>query len=417
MVKDTELYNRLELKPDASDTEIKKAFLRLSKIWHPDKHQEQKEEASKKFQDIQQAKETLLDTEKRRMYDQIGMDIFSQPQHGPPEDHPFASMFGGGFPFGMPGMPGMGRRQERQPDPLVETLNITLEDVYNQRTVPLTYTYQALCKPCSGEGTKDGKPSMCGGCNGQGRRVHVVQMGPMVQQSISECPNCRGTGLIVTDQNRCDTCKGHGTFNQSKTRLIPLKAGLDTGNKIYMPQKGHHLKNGQRSDLIVMIQVMPHEKFKRRNEDLIITLELGLYQALCGYDKKLTHLDGRVFHLHHDGPTSSHTVRCLPTEGMHKLDQLSKGSLYVIFTIRLPALPPSAINEWKKALQRLDEQEVKLEKEITQHNNAQFTTLLPVMDSTAVLSVMYFKNQEPHREHEQHQQHERMPPQPGCAHQ
>ena len=413
MVKDTELYDRLELKGDATDTEIKKAFLRLSKIWHPDKHQEQKEEASKKFQDIQQAKETLLDTEKRRMYDQIGMDLFSQPQHGPPEDHPFAHMFGGGFPFGMPGMPGMqGRRQERQPEPLVETLHVTLEDVYNQRSVPITYTYQALCKPCSGEGTKDGRPSMCGGCNGQGKRVHVVQMGPMIQQSISDCPNCRGTGFMVTEQNRCDVCKGHGNSSQSKTRYIALKAGLDTGNKIYMPQKGHHLKNGQRSDLVIILQVSPHALFKRRGDDLIVTLELSLYQALCGFDKKLTHLDGRVFHLHHDGPTPSHTVRCLPTEGMHKLEQLTKGSLYIIFTIRLPALPPSAMNEWKKALQRLDEHEVKLEKEITQHINSQFTTLLPVPDPKPILSTIYFKNQE----HEPDQQ-ERAPPQPGCAHQ
>ena len=117
MVKDTTLYERLEISPDASEAQIKKAYNKLSKIWHPDRHvnssQDQKDKATAKFQEIAQAKEVLLDAEKRQIYDQVGMDMFkhgmdnTDAHAGPDPFADFGNIFGAGFPFGPGGMGGI----------------------------------------------------------------------------------------------------------------------------------------------------------------------------------------------------------------------------------------------------------------------------------------------------------------------
>jgi DnaJ-class molecular chaperone len=417
MVKDTELYDRLELTPSASDSEIKKAFLRLSKIWHPDKQPEQnKEEATKKFQAIQEAKEVLSDPEKKRIYDQVGMDMFNQ--NGGQQGHPFAGF--GGFPFpgmGFPGMPGMpGMRREKQVEPVVEHLRVSLEDVYNKREVPLHYSYLESCSVCDGQGAKIGMSNVCNDCKGQGRQVRIVQMGNVIQQHVGDCPPCRGTGKIITDKNKCESCQATGTTRIKKTRHIKLPPGAQTGHQMNMQGKGHHLKHG-RSDLIIVFHVEPHTVFKRHGDDLITVVEIPLYQALCGFDKKLTHLDGRVLRLHYEGKTESHTVRCIPLEGMQKMEHASKGSLYILFKIRLPDLPPTAVQEWKKALQRLDKEDVKREEAITKNDDAIFSPLTDVAEPNPWIIALYNPTVHDQPENEPHHEHEQAGGQPQCVHQ
>lgn len=374
MVKDTTLYDKLHVSPDADDSAIQKAYFRLSKKYHPDKHVNSedhiKAESTKKFHDIGEAKEILLDKEKRKLYDQIGMDMFKPEFQGGSQQPDFGSMFGHGFPFSMPGMPGMGPRN-KPPENIVENINVTLEQIYNEESYSFNYKYKHYCLKCDGEGTKDGKVSSCAMCNGKGMRAQVIQMGPMIQQVVSQCNACNGKGKIVNENDKCTDCKGSGHIQKDKNISIPLKAGLDNGNKINLQGKGHQFKN-IKTDLIIVVNVAQHNIFKRHNNDLFIEVELKLFQALFGFDKIITHLDNRKLHISSSGKTDFNMFRKIANEGMKNLNSNSKGDLYIKFNINLPnlaTLPTETKTQLKSIIQSFDKQETQNELQITKMDN------------------------------------------------
>jgi DnaJ-class molecular chaperone len=112
-----------------------------------------------------------------------------------------------------------------------------------------------------------GKPNPCNSCNGQGKKVQVVRMGNMIQQSVTDCPQCHGKGTVIDLSRACKECFGEGEHKKQKTRSIQLKAGLDNGHKMNLQGKGHYLKHGARSDLHVAVHVLPHPTFKRHEND------------------------------------------------------------------------------------------------------------------------------------------------------
>lgn len=341
MVKDTILYDRLEIKSNATPEEIKKNYFRLSKIWHPDKHQDENDKikATQKIQEINEAKEILLDEQKRGLYNQIGMSIFENGNNNQHDDfNPFGShfenMFGQHFPFGNMGNMGGNRNKEENED-LIEKINVTLEQLYNEIPVNFTYKYKSYCIKCNGEGYKNGYNPSCKSCDGKGMKVHLIKMGPMIQQQIVQCNVCNGSGKIVNDNNKCDQCNGNCYNYKEKTIQIPLKSGLTTENKINFSGKGHHYKNNK-TNLIILINELPHDIFKRNNDDLFINIELKLYQALFGFNKVITHLDGRLLHINHTGKTEYNTIKYIQEEGMKSLNNNTKGNIYIKFTIKLP---------------------------------------------------------------------------------
>lgn len=411
MVKDTTLYDRLQIPTDATDSQINKAFHKLSKQWHPDKHQEQeqKEEASKKFQEIQQAKEILLDEQKRQLYDQIGMDILEHNQEHQSGGFPFGGMPGfPGFPFGgIPGFGGMPQRQE-QGEPIVHELTVTLEQIYNEESITIQYPCFYTCVNCHGEGTSTGKPNQCGSCGGQGRRMQVIRMGNMIQQSVVECDQCRGKGKVIELSNACSDCLGEGKVTKQKERTVKMVAGLETGQKIHIQGKGHHLKYGSRSDLIIVVTVDTHPIYKRYQNDLFTVVPITLYQALFGYTIHINHLDGKTIRLTSTSRTEPNTVQCLPYHGMRHENET--GKLFLLFQIRLPELP--VIPECKPLLQSLDPSTVAQEKKVLQEKaNHQHPV---VHDSTMIHSIYYqlLQQEQNPRPRQQRQQQ-----QPGCVQQ
>jgi DnaJ family protein A protein 2 len=375
MVKDTTLYKILEVEPDANEATIKKAYIKLSKTWHPDKHaDDMKEEATKKFKEITEAKEILTNKEKRDLYDQIGMDILKQGAQGQ-EGPDFGNMFGGmgGFPFGgMPGgFPFGGMHQQNSgPENINETMNVTLEQIYNEESVNFTYKQKVLCSKCDGEGSKNGKPTTCNGCNGKGMRVQVVRMGPMIQQAVSPCQQCNGKGKMIEDSNKCDVCNAKCYTMKDKTIQVPLKAGLSNGNKINLQGRGHMLKNGK-TDLIIQINEVPHKIFKRHENDLFVDMDLKLYQALFGFDKIINHLDGRKLHISCSSKTDVNMIRKISGEGMISLNG-SKGDMYIKFNMTLPNfnnLPQDTKTQIKNALQIMDKNEVTNETQVKTTSN------------------------------------------------
>lgn len=299
MVKDSTLYDRLEISCDASESQIKKAYTNLSKIWHPDKHpEEMKEEASKKFKSIVDAKDILLDTEKRRNYDQFGME---PPQ---PNFNPF-------FNF-----------QNFQLKPVQYTLNVTLEQLYHQESVSFTYAYNTDCLEC------ESKMETCLICKGSGKIVLTQRMGNIMTQCIRDCGDCNGRGKRVFE--KC-VCK-NGQVEQMKTMSLQLSSSLSSGHLIQVKNEGNRTK-GFVSDLMVTIHILPHPVFKKEQYHLMMNIELSLYEALFGFKKDVKYIDGSMLTIESTEKTNYNTVKCLPNKGIN-----SQGNLYMIYTFGLPTL-------------------------------------------------------------------------------
>lgn len=407
MVKDTKLYDILEIKSDATDAQIKKAYNKLSKIWHPDKHPdpEEKKKASEKFQEINNAKETLLNQESRKIYDEIGMDFFNPEnqaaQHaGPNPFADFGNIFGGGFPFGgMGGMGGMGGPmggmgrgmdpRQKQPENIVEPISVTLDQIYNEESIDFSYKQKHLCSKCDGECTKSGKTSKCEGCGGKGMKVQLLRMGPMVQQSMVECHQCKGKGKVILDEDKCETCIGKGYVTKEKTIQIKLISKLNHGFKMTLEGKGHQLKEGK-TDLILVINEKPNGQFKRYENDLFIDIDIKLYQALFGFDKIITHMDGRKLHLSCSGSTDFKEIRKINNEGM-RISANSKGDLYIRFNIILPnfiSLPTDTKSQLKTLLQSFDKVEVQQENQVLKTQNLTKTVLSDCKQSENINQLM-----------------------------
>jgi DnaJ-class molecular chaperone len=344
MVKDKTLYDRLNVPVDATEVQIKKSYVNLSRQCHPDKHTEEtKEEASNKFKSITEAKDILLDAEKRRLYDQIGMDILKQ---GNNQMHQNANPFGPGFPFGGgnpfgPGFPfgggnpfghgfPFGNQQQQQPtrnvEPIQLSIKLKLDQLYKKETIHLKYSFYKDCQPCQGEG---GSVSTCQNCHGKGKRVIIQQMGNMISQHITDCDMCQGKGKIIEDT--CNNCKSTGIINHEKTINLTLSPEMTTGDKIKVDKEGNHFKNVS-SDLIVTLDIESHPIFKRNGKNLIMKVDLSLYEALFGFTKTLNYIDDSLFTIESSSKTDYHDVKFI----MEK-------SLCIVFTVTIPDI--KSVNE------------------------------------------------------------------------
>jgi len=353
MVYDSILYDRLEVSPNASEIDIRKAFNRLSKIWHPDKRTEDEDKniATQKFQEITEAKEILLDSEKRSRYDQLGINMLNPENQFANMNNPFSgfeSMFNHNFPFGV-------KKNTKKIEDIIKTLDITLEQIYNEEIINLSYSQKNYCTTCNGEGTSNGHKNICKLCNGKGMNIQLIRMGPMIQQTMVNCNVCNGTGKLVDANNKCKICDGKCYINKIKNIQIPLKAGLTHNNKICLSGKGNQHIN-EKSDLILIINELPHSIFKRHENDLYMELEIKLYQALFGFDKIITHLDNRILHINSINSTNFNCIKKIHNEGMKSIQKNKKGDLYIKFIINIPdLLVDNNLKEQLKSLLQLNE--------------------------------------------------------------
>ena len=180
MVRDTKLYDRLSISPTASENEIKKAYRKLSIKWHPDKNRDNKEEATRRFQEISEAYSILSDSEKRQQYDQIGMDILNNQSggHGLDPSHIFSQFFGGNSPFGDNSPFGFsfgGQQRQKKKEDITITTRVTLKQIYCEENVEIKYPQKNYCRDCDGTGSTTKRKETCDACGGKGRTVQVVR--------------------------------------------------------------------------------------------------------------------------------------------------------------------------------------------------------------------------------------------------
>jgi DnaJ-class molecular chaperone len=335
MVKDTILYDRLEINPTASSSDIKKAYYKLSKQWHPDKNPS--EDAKKKFQEIAEAYEILSDEEKRNNYDNNGIDFMKnggQPNVDPNDlfERFFSGMGGmGGFPFGE--MPN--RNRGRDSENITDRLEVSLEDLYNNNTIKYKYNKKIYCKSCDGSGSIDKTKTKCKECNGRGQKVQVVRMGPMIQQMVATCNNCNGKGEYVEPNNKCNDCEGKSFTVKEKSINISLQNGLKDGIQMQLSGKGHELKD-KKSDLILVISIKPHKLFKLMDDyNLLIEMEIDLLESFIGFSREIEYLDGKKYNMVFDSGNSinDEDVKMIKNMGLKMLNG-DRGDMIIKFKVK-----------------------------------------------------------------------------------
>ena len=327
MVRDTKLYDILEIKPDADANNIRLAYKKLAFKWHPDKNQGD-DTATKKFQEISEAYSILSDPDKRERYNMEGYDNINNNNGGMPNQQDiFNQFFGGNNNF-------FGRGGQSEPQNTMEHCvveqEVSLEDLMCHKTINVTYKQKNYCKKCNGNGTKDGTVSKCPHCKGSGKKVQVIQRGNMIQQMIGTCNDCNGSGETPNGNNKCDDCKGSKFLVKDITFEIQLNKNLMNGNKMEFEHKGNIYKT-QKTNLIIVIKEKPHALYKRNGKDLHINMKLRLFQALFGFTKHLTHLDGRTLIIKNGSIKKFDTLLKIKNEGMG-------GDLFIHITTSIPNL-------------------------------------------------------------------------------
>lgn len=337
----SDLYKILGVSKNSTEIEIKKAYKKLAMKWHPDRNLNNKEEAEKKFKTISQAYDVLGDAEKRKLYDNYGMEGVRQMGSGggSPFDI-FENLFGGGNPFGdfSPFGGSFQKAQKRSAD-RVEQIKVSLEDIYNEKPINIKLKKQEICKQCSGCGAKN-KDSIkrCTTCDGTGKIMRIRQIGPgMIQQSQERCTSCNGRGKTVNVADICEACLGKRVQVVNKTIEVKLDKGIKDGAKQILKGEAHHDPEADiQGDLILHISIIPHKFFKRVGDNLIYKKDILLSDALCGTQFVVEHLDNRKLLLRTNSIIDPYSKRLVRNEGMPTKFGSGYGDMIIEFKIKFP---------------------------------------------------------------------------------
>ena len=338
-------YDILGVSKNASQDEIKRAYRKMSKKYHPDINKEPG--AEEKYKEVQEAYETLSDDQKRAAYDQYGPDgangfggqggfggFDGGAGFGGFEDI-FSSFFGGGATRN-PNAP-------RQGDDLQYRVNLSFEEAIFGAEKEVHYNREATCKTCSGSGAKPGTtPVTCGRCHGQGV-INVDTQTPlgMMRRQVT-CDVCHGTGQEIKEP--CQTCHGTGHEKQSHKVSVKIPAGVETGQQIRLAGQGEAgFNGGPYGDLFVIINVNPSDKFTRDGSTIYYTLNISFVQAALGDTVEVPTVHGNVEMTIPAGTQTGKTFR-LKGKGAPRLRGGSQGDQHV--TVKI--VTPTKLNDAQK---------------------------------------------------------------------
>lgn len=282
-----DLYNILGVDRNATQDEIKKAYRKQSKIYHPDVNKDPG--AEDKFKEIAEAYEILSDENKKLDYDRFGTTNNKNqgnPFQGFGDFNDIFSQFGD--IFGSRGNPHQ-RRQSKGGDLRIK-VSLTINEIIDGCTKKLKYKRQETCKPCSGKGGSDVRD--CIPCGGRGRRI-VTQNTPFGQmRTETGCPDCNMTGKIV--HNKCKVCNGDGTTLTEQTVDVEIPKGVSNGIQLTMQGFGNAIRDGINGDLQIVIDEIRDYTFKREGGNLIIEKEISVLDAIMGANVKVNTPHGEI---------------------------------------------------------------------------------------------------------------------------
>lgn len=345
-------YEVLGLSKGANDKEIKSAYRKLAKQYHPDLNPGN-HEAEAKFKEINEAYEVLSDPDKKAKYDQFGHAAFD-PNQGFGGGGGGFSGFGGfedifgdifGDVFGGGGRSSARRNGPRAGSDLKIKLDITFEEAAFGTKKEIKLHRVENCTVCGGTGAKKGtSKKTCTTCNGTGT-IRTVQRTPFGQfASTQTCSTCGGTGEVV--EHPCPNCNGTGKEKKARTITINIPAGVDTNSVIPLRGEGNHgEKGGPNGDLYVYISVREHNLFERDGNDVWCEIPISFTRAALGGNIEVPTLDGKVKYDVPEG-TQTGTVFRLRGKGIKNLRGSNKGDQYV----RVKVEVPKKLNEKQKSI-------------------------------------------------------------------
>ena len=352
MAEKRDYYEVLGIGKNATDAEIKSAYRKLAKKYHPDLNPGDKD-AEEKFKEVNEANDVLSDPDKRKRYDQFGF-AGVDPNYGAGQPGGgygggfggfggtggvdlgdiFGDIFGGGFgSFG--GSTRSNPNAPRKGHDIQANVILTFEEAAHGCAKKVTLNRQQTCPDCGGNGCAPGSsPETCTECGGRGYVVTQQRTPFGVMQSQQPCPHCGGRGTII--KNPCKTCRGTGKTSARKTLEVKIPAGIDDDQNIALRGQGDAGTNGgPAGDVIVHVTVKPDAVFERDGYDVYVRVPITYSQAVLGAEIEVPTVDGKVAQKIPEG-TQSGTKFRLRGQGIQYLNGRGRGDQYVIVDVEIP---------------------------------------------------------------------------------
>ena len=355
MAEKRDYYEVLGVSKTASDSEIKSAYRKLAKKYHPDMNPGDKE-AEAKFKEASEAYAILSDADKRRQYDQFGHAAFDGGAGGGAGGFDFngfdmGDIFGdifGDF-FG-----GSGRSRSANNGPMKGqnvrvSIHLTFEEACFGTEKEIELNIKEDCAKCHGTGAKPGtQPETCSKCGGKGQVVFTQQSLFGVVRNVQACPDCHGTGKIIKD--RCPDCGGSGYISRRKKISVSIPAGIDNGQSIRIRDKGEPgINGGPRGDLLVQVIVGRHPIFQRQDYDIYSTAPITFAQAALGAEVRIKTIDGDVMYTVKPGTQTDTRVRLRGKGVPTTRNKQVRGDHYVTLVVQVPTKMNAEQKELLKA--------------------------------------------------------------------
>ncbi|MEM7429584.1 MAG: molecular chaperone DnaJ [Pseudomonadota bacterium] len=337
-----DFYDVLGVSRGADEKELKSAYRKLAKQYHPDTNQGDSS-AEQKFKEVSEAYDILKDPQKRAAYDQFGHQAFEGGGPGGPggfgpdfsssmsdifEDLFGEFMGGGGQGRGR----GRGGSSAQRGSDLRYNMEIELTEAYEGKTAQIRVPTSVKCGECDGSGAKPGSsPSTCSMCGGQGQ-VRAQQGFFTIQRT---CPTCHGRGQVITDP--CADCSGQGRVTKDRTLSVNIPAGVEDGTRIRLSGEGEAgVRGGPAGDLYIFVSIRPHDFFQRDGADLYCRVPIAMTTAALGGEIEVPTIDGKKVRVTiPDGAQSGKQFR-LKTKGMPVLRSKQTGDLHIQVSVETP---------------------------------------------------------------------------------
>lgn len=330
-------YDILGVSRSASKDDLKQAFRRLARQYHPDVNKAA--DSEERFKEINEAFAVLSDDEKRAAYDRYGhagvKGMGGMPDFSVDLGN-FADIFEEFFGMGGFGRSSRGgRNAPRRGADLQQKVVLSFEESVFGVEKEIEITRDEVCTACHGSGAEPGtSPNRCTNCGGSGevRQVRQTLLGSMVQ--VTTCPTCNGQGEVIATP--CRTCNGRGLERKTRKKVVSIPAGVDSGNQIRMAGEGQPgLNGGPVGNLYLVVEVKPHQYFRRRGNDILLDLNINVAQAVLGAEVQIPTVDGPDNLKIPNGIQPGKVLR-LRGKGVPHLRGSGRGDQLVVVNVEIP---------------------------------------------------------------------------------